>query len=263
MAEAGRSKLPVAMTIAGLDPSGGAGILADTRTFAAFNCYPVAVVTAITFQNSNGVSGFVPEKPETVAGQLLPLFAELQVSAVKTGMLPSREIVCEVSRVLGEHNDIPLVIDPVMTSTSGYQLMDQSALSDFKDRLMPLARIITPNIPEAETLVGFSITDLDDQLRAAEQIREMGVRGVLIKGGHLDERLPLTDVLNDEGKVEVFRGKRFPSAGFRGTGCTLASAIAAQLAYGNSLEMAVKRAREFLIERMSASLRLGDKDVLC
>jgi hydroxymethylpyrimidine kinase/phosphomethylpyrimidine kinase len=245
------STLPVALTIAGLDPSGGAGILTDTRTFSAFNCYPVAVVTAITFQNSSGVSGYVSEQPETVAAQLLPLFAELPIAAVKTGMLPTREIVREVSRVLREV-EIPLVIDPVMSSTSGYELMDESALRELKDRLMTRARIITPNIPEAERIVGFSITGEDDQLRAAEEIRGLGARAVLIKGGHLRDDLPVTDVLNDEGSVDVFRSERIPSIGFRGTGCTLASAIAANLAHGKTLKECVERAREFLLERMRA-----------
>jgi hydroxymethylpyrimidine kinase/phosphomethylpyrimidine kinase len=250
------------MTIAGLDPSGGAGILADTRTFAAFNCYPVAVVTAITFQNSSGVSGYVAEQPETVAGQLLALFAELPIAAVKTGMLPTREIVREISKVLGERSKAPLVIDPVMSSSSGYELMDALAVTELKDRLLPHATLITPNIPEAQKLVEFSIRDVDDMLRAAEKIRGEGARAVLIKGGHLEQKIPIADVLNDEGRVAVFTGERIASAGFRGTGCTLASAIAACLTQGKPLKQSVERAREFLIERMRSALLLGTKEVL-
>jgi hydroxymethylpyrimidine/phosphomethylpyrimidine kinase len=250
------------MTIAGLDPSGGAGILADARTFVAFNCYPTAVVTAITFQNSSGVSGFMHEKPETVANQLLPIFAELPVATVKTGMLPTREIVRQVSRILSEHTQVSLVIDPVMNATSGYQLMDEPAVTELKDQLMPLARLITPNIPEAERLAGFSIKDVDDMQAAAESIRRMGVRAVLIKGGHLEDAERVSDFLNDEGSVAVFRGERIGPKEFRGTGCTLASAIAASLAHGNSLEQSVERGREFVVEKMRRSLQMGKKAVL-
>ena len=262
MGDVDQTSLPVVMTIAGLDPSGCAGVLADTRTIAAFNCYPVAVVTAITFQNSSGVSGFVSEQPETVAGQLLAVLAELPVAAIKTGMLPTREIVREIYRLLANHSQIPLVIDPVMRSTSGYELMDKLAVTELKDHLLPQARLVTPNIPEAEQLVEVSISDVDDMLRAAEKIRAQGARAVLIKGGHLDDKVPITDVLNDEGRVAVFTGERISSAGFRGTGCTLASAIAAGLSQGRSLTESIERAREFLLERMRQAMALGSKEVL-
>jgi hydroxymethylpyrimidine/phosphomethylpyrimidine kinase len=241
---------PTTLTIAGFDPSGGAGVIADIRAFAAFNCHPAAVVTAITFQNDDGVSSVVVERPETVRGQLLALLGESGIAAVKTGMLPTREIVNEVVRALSARPEIPLVIDPVMRSTSGYELMDASAYEELKTQLMPLARLITPNIPEAEKFVGFKIVDVGDMQRAAERIRKLGARAVLVKGGHLDSSLPATDVLNDEGTVTIFTGERIPTSGVRGTGCTLASAIAAGLARGNSLEQSITRAREFLAAKL-------------
>jgi hydroxymethylpyrimidine/phosphomethylpyrimidine kinase len=143
----------------------------------------------------------------------------------------------------------------VMSSTSGYELMDEPACDDLKNQLMPLSRLITPNIPEAEKFAGFKIASVDDMQRAAERIRELGARAVLVKGGHLDSSLPATDVLNNEGTVTIFSGERIPTSGVRGTGCTLASAIAAGLAHGNSLEQAIARAREFLLERIRRSPR--------
>lgn len=237
----------VALTIAGLDPSGGAGILADTQTFAAFNCRPAAVITSITFQNASGVYGAVHQTAETVRAQLMPL---LPVACVKTGMLPTREIVVELARMLREQL---LVIDPVMRSTSGYELIDEAAITSLQRDLMPLARLVTPNIPEAEKLTGGSIEDEADMRRAAETIRATGVAAVLIKGGHLENESEVVDVLDDRGKITVFRGPRLRGT-FRGTGCRLASAIAACLAHGASLEQSVQRARDFLISNFKSEI---------
>jgi hydroxymethylpyrimidine kinase/phosphomethylpyrimidine kinase len=249
------SGVPVVLTIAGLDPSGSAGILADTRTISAFDCYPTAVVTAVTFQNANGVYGFVANSAEVVRGQLMPLFQELAISCVKTGMLPKRETVLEVARVVREFKLNCLVVDPVMVSTSGYTLMDEPAVKALKSELLPLASLVTPNIPEAEALVGFSIGDEDEMGRAAEEIRGMGARAVLIKGGHLksSSETPareVMDLLDNDGHVTVFRGEWIEGATLRGSGCRLASAISACLAQGNSLEEAVQRAREYIAAEM-------------
>jgi hydroxymethylpyrimidine/phosphomethylpyrimidine kinase len=253
---------PIVMTIAGLDPSGGAGILADARTISAFGCYPVAVVTAITFQNAAGVSGVLAQDPGSVRGQLLPIFNGLTVSAIKTGMMPTREVVREVAQVLREHPTPSLVIDPVMQSTSGYKFMDDDTVAELRGNLLPLATVVTPNVPEAERLVGFSIQDEATMRRAAEAIRRSGVKAVLIKGGHLDSGTEVIDVLDSHGDMSVFRSERVHNGEFRGTGCALASGIASCLAQGHSLEESVRRAREFVREAMQDGVTMGGKGIL-
>ena len=253
---------PIVMTIAGLDPSGAAGILADARTIIALGCYPVAVTTAITFQNAAGVSGFVAHDSDNLRGQLLPVFNGLKVSAVKTGMMPTREIVREVGRTLREYQIPAVVIDPVMKSSSGYPLMNDDALAELGDSLLPLASVVTPNVPEAERLVGFPIRDEEAMRRAAESIRALGVKAILIKGGHLDAASEIIDVLDDDDEVTVFRSERIRNGEFRGTGCALASAIAACLAQGHSLKASVGQAREFVLEAMNEGVRIGGKRIL-
>jgi len=254
LVQATDSSVPIVLTIAGLDPSGGAGILADTRTIAAFGCYPTAVVTAVTFQSAAGVQGFVTHSRDVLRGQLMPLLNELPIACVKTGMLPKRETVLEVARVAREHYLDCLVIDPVMVSTSGYPLMDEAATKALESELLPLASLVTPNIPEAEELVGFPITSEDEMRHAARAIRRMGGRAVLIKGGHLPrtEHSPdeVTDLLDNDGIVTVFHSQRIEGVKLRGSGCTLASAIAACLAKGNTLEESVQLAREYVLQKI-------------
>jgi len=248
MVELSKLRKPVVLAIAGLDPSGGAGILADARTINAFGCYATAAITAITFQNSSVVHKSLPLDAETLLGQLWPVFAESRVDCIKTGMLPAEQIVREVARMVQKHGVRRLVVDPVMVSTSGYELMDEAALAELKRALLPLASVVTPNIPEAEKLVGFSIVDEDSMRRAAEGIRNLGAEAVLIKGGHLkDAQRGVIDLLNARGSVSIFRGEWIEGGGkIRGTGCTLASAIAAGLAKNEKLEDAVSHAREFV-----------------
>ena len=237
---------PVVLTIAGLDPSGGAGIIADLRTFIQFGCLPTAVLTSITFQNTLGVFGAVHQSGATVRSQVEPLLRELNITAVKTGMLPTAEIVVEVARLVREA-DLPApVVDPVMSSTSGTKLISDDAFLALKSELLPLARLVTPNIPEAERLTGLRIDSTDVMHRAAQAIRESGVRAVLIKGGHLKEPKPVEaiDILDNEGEVTVFRGEWIDVARARGTGCTLSAAIAACLGKGMSLDDSVRAAKE-------------------
>src|SRR5918911_374442 len=252
---------PVALTIAGFDPSGGAGVIADIKTFTAFGCFATAAVTSLTFQNQTGVFGAVHQRAADVRAQVMPVVEEFRVACVKTGMLPTREVVAEVARLLKE-TDLPApVVDPVIRSTSGYDLIDDAAIKALIEELMPLARVVTPNIPEAERITGLSITDEEGMRRAARLMREMGARAVLVKGGHLksnadwDRRIadcapPALDVLDDEGRVTVFRGERIETASTHGTGCTLAAAIAASLGRGLSLEEAVSKAKRFVTERI-------------
>jgi hydroxymethylpyrimidine kinase/phosphomethylpyrimidine kinase len=268
--------IPVALTIAGLDPSGGAGVIADTRTFAAFGCWPTAAITSLTFQNKTAVFGAQHLSAETVRAQLMPLVEEHSVACAKTGMLPTREIVLEVARSFRETNLPAPVVDPVMRSTSGFALMDDDAFESLMSDLLPLARLVTPNIPEAERITGLHIDDEEGMRRAAQALRELGARAVLIKGGHLPwqrsevrdqrsdaaapgfavggrEKREAIDVLDDEGKVSVFRGEWIETVEVHGTGCSLSAAIAACLGKRLTLEESVGQAKEFVAAAIRSS----------
>ena len=258
---------PVVLTIAGLDPSGGAGIIADIRTFIAFRCIPTAAVTSLTFQNDRNIHGVVHQSGETVREQVFSIIAQHRVVAIKTGTLPTREIIREVARLIREENLPAPVVDPVLKSSSGVELMEEDAIEVLLNELMPHARVITPNIPEAERLSGVRIEDEEGMREAARKLRTMGARAVLIKGGHLPPgaqasclllnsardagKLPALpaaaiDVLDNEGRVTVFRGEWIDSPPVRGTGCILSSAIAACLAKGLKLEEAIDAAKSYV-----------------
>src|SRR6266496_268796 len=182
------TELPIALTIAGFDPSGGAGVIADIKTFVTLDCFPTAVITSLTFQNTFGVFGVLHQTAEAVRAQLLPILDDFRVACVKTGMLPTSEIITEVARLMKER-DLPApVVDPVICSTSGRQLIDEEAIDTLIKQLMPLARVVTPNIPEAERLTGLIIGDEAGMREATEVILRKGARAVLIKGGHLIEQ---------------------------------------------------------------------------
>ncbi len=246
---------PVALTIAGLDPSGGAGVIADVKTFTAFGCFATAAITSLTFQNTSGVYGAVHQTADTVRSQVLPVIEDSQVSGAKTGMLPTVEMIAEVARLFRETNLPAPVVDPVIRSTSGYDLIDDEALHALVNELIPLARLVTPNIPEAERITGLHITNEKEMLEAARMMREMGARAVLVKGGHLTGEA--IDVLDDEGRVTIFRGERIETRNTHGTGCTLAAAIAACLAHGMDLENAVDAAKRFVADAIRSAPQLG------
>ena len=247
----------VALTIAGFDPSGGAGVVADIKTFTSFGCFATAAVTSLTFQNTRGVFGAVHQSAEAVRAQVLPVLEDFRVAGAKTGMLPTREVISEVARLARETTLPALVVDPVVRSTSGYDLIDDTALAALKAELLPLARVVTPNIPEAERITGIKrIEDEEGMLRAARRIRELGARAVLVKGGHLAGGDAL-DVLDDEGRVSIFRAPRIESSATHGTGCTLAAAIAACLARGMSLEEAVGTAKRFVTDAIRHAPQIG------
>jgi hydroxymethylpyrimidine/phosphomethylpyrimidine kinase len=248
---------PVALTIAGLDPSGGAGVVADVKTFTAFGCFAAAAVTSLTFQNTAGVYGAAHQSAEVVRAQVMPVVEDFHVAALKTGMLPTREVIAEVARLLTETplRDAPCVVDPVVRSTSGYDLIDAAALEALKRGLLPLARLATPNVPEAERITKLKIADEEGMRRAARAMREMGARAVLVKGGHLAG--DALDLLDDEGRVELFRAPRIASASTHGTGCTLAAAIAACLARGLTLAESVGVAKRFVSAAIAHAPRLG------
>jgi len=267
---------PVCLTIAGFDPSGGAGILADSKTFSAFGCVPTAAVTSLTFQNDRAVFGAMHQSPETVREQIKAIVARSQLAAVKTGMLPTIEIVHEIAQLVFQ-NALPApVVDPVLKSSSGFQLMRPDAITVLLGELMPLARVMTPNIPEAQQLAGLQIEDEEGMRAAARRLREMGARAVLVKGGHLKQGLGDTDqasvrgisptiregfqaidVLDNYGRVTVFRGEWIEGPPIRGTGCMLSAAIAAGLANEMKLEAAIRAAKSYVTDaiRIRSELR--------
>jgi hydroxymethylpyrimidine kinase/phosphomethylpyrimidine kinase len=273
----GREKVtaPITLTIAGFDPSGGAGIIADLRTLTAFGCAPTAAITSLTFQNAQGVQGARHQTAETVREQVMTIIAESPIAAVKTGMLPTLEIVREVARLFREQELPAPVVDPVLRSTSGYELMEADAIGVLLAEFMPLARVMTPNIPEAETLTGLHIENEEGMRAAASRLREMGARAVLIKGGHLKERSEVRgqrsdkaeishqaiDVLDDEGRVMIFRGEWIDSPPVRGTGCMLSSAIAACLGLGMDLPASISAAKRFVAGAIRYAPGLGPDPV--
>jgi hydroxymethylpyrimidine kinase/phosphomethylpyrimidine kinase len=248
----------VALTIAGLDPSGGAGVIADVRTFAAFGCFATAAITSLTFQNTTGVFGAVHQTPETVRAQVMPIVEDFKVACAKTGMLPTRKIISEVARLFRETALPAPVVDPVMRATSGDDLIDDDAVESLISELFPLALVITPNIPEAERLTGLTITNEPAMRVAARIIRGMGARAVLIKGGHLAgiERYAI-DVLDNEGLITVFADEMIAGEEVHGSGCTLSAAIAAGLGNGQDLEEAIRSAKSFVTESIRHSPQLG------
>jgi hydroxymethylpyrimidine/phosphomethylpyrimidine kinase len=249
------NRLPVALSIAGFDPSGGAGLVADLKTFTAFDCFATAAVTSLTFQNTTGVFGAVHQTAETVRAQVLPIVEDFEVACAKTGMLPTREVIEEVARLFRETPLPPPVVDPVVRSTSGYDLIDDDALRSLVRELLPLARIVTPNIPEAERITGLRITGEEGMREAARLMREMGARAVLVKGGHLEGEA--LDVLDNEGRITVFRGARIVTNATHGTGCTLAAAIAACLALKVDLVTAIGTAKRFVREAIRHTPHIG------
>jgi hydroxymethylpyrimidine kinase/phosphomethylpyrimidine kinase len=260
---------PVALAIAGFDPSGGAGVVADIKAFTAFGCFAVAAITSLTFQNTTGVFGAAHQTAETICAQVMPIVKDFRIAAAKTGMLPTRAIIKEVARLFRENELLPApVVDPVIRSTSGYDLIDDDALDALITELMPLARLITPNIPEAERITGLLIEDEEGMRRAARALREMGARAVLVKGGHLREiadcegreaeTMPIAlDMLDDEGRVRLFRGEWIETTSTHGTGCTLSAAIAACLAREMSLETSVETAKCFVTKAIRHAPNIG------
>lgn len=229
------------LIIAGSDPSGGAGIQGDIKTVTALKGYAMAAVTALTAQNTQGVFGIHPVPPDFVRQQIEPVLSDIGADAIKTGMLLSAEIIEVVATLIRA----PLILDPVMFAKGGAALLEPQALKALKTKLLPLAEIVTPNIPEAEYLADMKIHNTDDMKKAVEKILRSGCNAVLLKGGHLDGDT-VTDILLYEGGCEIFSDQRIETKHTHGTGCTLASAIATGIAQGMPLKDAVIRARAFV-----------------
>jgi len=244
------------LSVAGSDSGGGAGIQADIKTIQALGGYAATAITALTAQDTYGVQAIFPVPPDFVRAQMRAVLDDIGADAIKTGMLGEAATVLAVCEVLSAYKAIPLVVDPVMAAKGGAALLAAAALAVLRARLLPLATLLTPNVPEAEALLGHAIPDTDAQLRAALALRELGPRAVLLKGGHLpgDE---VVDVLASESGVVLFRADRIATRHTHGTGCTLASAIATGLAQGMALPDAVARARAFVRAAMLAAPGFG------
>lgn len=254
------SKQPICLTIAGLDPSGGAGIVADIKTFSRFGCFASAAISSVTFQNTTGVFGAEHQTAESVRKQVEVVLDDYDVAAVKTGMLPTREIIETVADIIAERKLKNVVVDPVVRSTSGFDLIDDAALTALIERLFPLAKVVTPNLQEAERIARCSIQSPESIGYAAMLIRERGAAAVLMKGGHpvnADISFKATDVLYSDGSMEVFEAERINTTATHGTGCTLAAAIAANLALGRDLSEAVSIAKAFVHEAIRTAPMIG------
>jgi len=243
------------LTIAGSDCSGGAGIQADIKTITVHKQYALSAITALTAQNTTGVYGIMEASPEFVAKQLDCIFTDIRPDAVKIGMVSSSAIISVIAEKLIEYKAENIVVDPVMVSTSGSRLLSDEAMDALITKLLPLGRIITPNIPEAEALCGFEIKSEEDMLRAAEKISHFVSGAVLIKGGHL--AFAADDLLYDAGKAVWYHGEKINNPNTHGTGCTLSSAIACNLAEDYTLEKSVENAKAFITGALKSGLDLG------
>jgi len=249
------NRMNTALTIAGSDSSGGAGIQADIKTMTANGVYAMSAITALTAQNTTGVTGIMEVTPEFLSLQLEAIFTDIYPDAVKTGMVSSSELIRTISATLKRYKAKNIVVDPVMVATSGAKLISDEAIEVLKEELLPLATVITPNIPEAEVLSGMTIKSEDDMIAAAKVIYDKYSCNVLLKGGHKIN--DANDLLYRDGGYVWFAGKRIDNPNTHGTGCTLSSAIASGLAKGESLDDAVKHAKDYISGALEVMLDLG------
>jgi len=243
------------MTIAGSDSGAGAGIQADLKTFAALGVYGTSVITAVTAQNTRGVYQVQEVSPNLVAAQIDAIVSDIGADVVKTGMLTNTGILEVVAEKVRQYGLTKLVVDPVMLAKGGAPLLSKDAVSALRERLLPLALIVTPNLAEAAALVGRELRDQDDTRWAAQEIAGMGARNVVIKGGHIDG--PATDLFYDGQQYHEFSAPRVDTRNTHGTGCTFASAIAASIAKGSSVRQAVAMAKAYVTKALQHSYPLG------
>lgn len=243
------------VSIAGTDPSGGAGAAADCKTFCAHGCYAMNVITAVVSQNTQGVRGYMNVTPEMIASQIDAVFEDIEVDAVKIGMVSVPETIRIIAGKLRQYKPPFVVVDPVMVATSGHRLLAEEAEQTLKEELIPLADVLTPNIPEAEVLTGRHIDDFTSMEQAAKDIAALGAKAVLVKGGHRVE--DATDILYDGEGFHYFKGRRVESTSTHGTGCSLSSAIASNLANGMNLADAVAAAKQYVFDGISHAEPIG------
>jgi hydroxymethylpyrimidine kinase/phosphomethylpyrimidine kinase len=251
-----QARVPRALTIAGSDSGGGAGIQADLKTFQALGVWGMSAITAVTVQNTKGVSGYEEMSAETVADQVRAVVTDIGVDAAKTGMLASARIVEAVAEAISETGVPNLVVDPVFLSKHGHPLLREDAVESLRRRILPLAAVVTPNLPEAAGLAGFEVRDQSEMERAGRAILDLGPAAVLVKGGHL-EGSDATDLLVTADGVDVVTGERIDTPHTHGTGCVLSAAIAAHLARGEDLPVAVQNGKDFVTEAIRAALEIG------
>ena len=248
-------KMRTALTIAGSDSSGGAGIQADIKTMTANGVFAMSAITALTAQNTTGVAGIMEASPEFLKQQIDCIFTDIRPDAVKIGMVSSAELIIAIAEKLAEYQAENIVVDPVMVATSGAKLISDDAIDTLKERLLPMADILTPNIPESEVLSGMEIRTEEDMIKAAEKISENYHCAVLLKGGH--QLNDANDLLYRKGSYRWFYGKRIDNPNTHGTGCTLSSAIASNLAKGFDMDTSVERAKAYISGALGAMLDLG------
>ena len=250
-----RKNMRTALTIAGSDSSGGAGIQADIKTMMANGVYAMSAITALTAQNTTGVTAIMEATEEFLGEELDNIFTDIFPDAVKIGMVSSSGLIIKIAEKLKEYDAKNIVVDPVMVATSGARLISEDAVSTLKEYLFPLAQILTPNIPEAEVLSGMTITSEAEMMEAAKVIGDQYGCAVLLKGGHTVN--DANDLLYHEGTCQWFYGKRIDNPNTHGTGCTLSSAIASNLAKGFPMDVSVERAKAYISGALAAMLDLG------
>ena len=251
----GEKNMRTALTIAGSDSSGGAGIQADIKTMMANGVYAMSAITALTAQNTTGVTGIMEVTPDFLGEQVDNIFTDIRPDAVKIGMVSNAALIKNIAEKLKEYHAENIVVDPVMVATSGSKLISDEAIETLKEELLPMACVLTPNIPEAEVLSGMAIQSEEDMIAAAKYISETYSCAVLCKGGHsLNDA---NDLLYRDGSYKWFHGKRIDNPNTHGTGCTLSSAIASNLAKGFDLDTSVERAKAYISGALAAMLDLG------
>lgn len=239
-------KYPTVLTIAGTDPSGGAGIQADLKTFSALGCYGMSVITALVAQNTCGVKAIHSVPPEFVMAQLESVMEDIVPDAIKIGMVHSLELVTVIAKILKQYPQIPVVFDPVMIATSGDRLIEEETVDGIVEQLFPLVTLITPNMDEASLLSGMPVVTVQDMHMASRKIMALGPKALLLKGGHLQSEKLISLLIDKSGLLETLQSDKIHTKNVHGSGCTLSSAIAAYLAQGYELTDAVQKAQQYV-----------------
>lgn len=254
-----KSKVCV-LTIAGSDPGAGAGIQSDIKTFKNHGVYGLSVITAVTSQNTKGVRSSYAVKSSLVTEQLMTVFDDFRIKTVKTGMLSNEGIVEAIANYLSKRKNLKLIIDPVIHSKNKFPLLKKTGIRSLKKVLFPLAYLVTPNIPEAEIITGMKIESLDDLETAAVMLHELGVKNVLIKGGHMKSEMGLpkgTDILFDGRFFHLFSSNYINTKNTHGIGCTLSAAIASNLAFGKTLIKSIEASKQYVVKSLKRSVKIG------
>lgn len=249
-----KKRPPVILSIAGYDPSSGAGITADIKTIAAHGCYGVSCITALTVQSTCGVQRVEPVSGKLITETLEHLTDDLDIAAVKIGMLGSAEAAKAVADFLKRHSPKLVVLDPIIRSSSGAELISKTGLQVLKKNILPLVHVITPNIDEAAALTGFTVADLDEMRAAAMRLHEFGAENVIVTGGHLN---PPNDLVSHEGKITILKGRKISSQSTHGTGCAFSTALACNLALGKDILSAAKEAKKFVSTALRKAPNIG------